>query len=56
MPLKLWDSMKSKVLRFICRWVVNNGTNDVNQNYRDMGFDFIESGGRGGDFNAPWEA
>ena len=36
--------------------MVNNGTNDVNQNYRDMGFDFVDSGGHGGDFNAPWEA
>ena len=25
-------------------------------NYREMGFDFIDNGGKGGDFNVPWEA
>ena len=25
-------------------------------NYRDMGFDFVDTGGHRGKFNAPWEA
>ena len=56
MSSKLWDSMKLEGLRFIQWWLVNYGANDVNQDYSDVGFDLVDNGGQGGEFNAPWEA
>ena len=29
--------------------------NVVTQNYSDIGFDLVDSGGQGGNFNPPWE-
>ena len=31
-------------------WNIN-----MNQNYRVMGFDLVDSSGQGGEFNSPWE-
>ena len=55
MPSKFWENIKLDGLRLM-RWgLVNKGTYDTNQNYSNVGFDLVDSGGQGGELNAFWE-